>query len=60
MWLNRSRAIMRKARTVQIGTKIGIGRSIMGMDYYLAVTDSEAEAKLLQAIDKAEVESNGS
>lgn len=51
---------MRKARTVQIGTKTGIGKSVMGMDYYLAVTDSEAEAKLLQAIDRAEVESNGS
>lgn len=56
LWLNRDRALSRKARSVQVGSKVASGKAVPGLGYYLAITDSEAEAKMLQAIDQMESE----
>lgn len=50
---------MRKIYVVAAGVKSGNGKVVMGMDYYLAVSDSEAEANMLKKMDEIEVQNNG-
>ena len=60
LWLNRARTLYRKSHAVSVGVKIGRGKGAMGMDYYRAVTDSEAEAKMMRAVDNLDRGTDGS
>ena len=48
-WLNRSRVEYRKARIIELGVGIANGNYSPSLDYYIAITNGEGEARLLKA-----------
>jgi hypothetical protein len=52
MWLNRDRALLRRAKSTAEGGKVAAGKG--SFEYYLATTDSEQEAITARAMHLAE------
>ncbi len=46
LWMNRDRAIYRKARPVEVGTSVAFGGD-PGIGYYRAIADTDTEANIL-------------
>lgn len=49
LWLNRNRVLYRQAYAIYFGHAIALGNIEPAMDYYLAVCDSEEEARIMKA-----------
>ncbi len=48
-WLNRHRIFYQRAYAVFHGAATALGALAPGLDYYLAIADSEGEAKIMKA-----------